>query len=384
MMSSTYLKSRIAKIVSENAVKTEVNPRNKSAMDSFQDSIAHKNMDDIVDLEKIKSIVYNDISTVAPKDQLLFLGKADKYLWGIKPTESKTEKILKNMSNNEKMYILEDTFIRSISTTATVLKDFNDVDPMYFSSCGYTVDDLSHYVDATRPSRMELTINSDWEMSEEQKQRVDSLIKKIIDNKITKYNNQPICEPKIGRDGVEKILVIDQSYNDYSIIKGMANDKTFENMLEAAIKENPNADIIIKTHPDAIGDLSTKKKCYYQDIESKNNVYKITDMINPISLIEYADKVYVCSSQFGFEALMCGKETHIFGMPFYAGWGLTIDAQKLDRRTKQRTLEEVFYISYIMFSMYLNPKTNKPCEIEEAIDFLIESRVEYFKEMSNA
>jgi capsule polysaccharide export protein KpsC/LpsZ len=34
--------------------------------------------------------------------------------------------------------------------------------------------------------------------------------------------------------------------------------------------------------------------------------------------------------------------------------------------------------------MYINPKTNKPCEIEEVIDFLIEHREKYFKEMSNA
>jgi capsular polysaccharide export protein len=230
---------------------------------------------------------------------------------------------------------------------------------------------------------MELVINSDLEITEEQKQRARVLINKIVENKITKYNNQPIYEPNIGREGVPKVLVIDQSYRDASILKGMASEQTFKDMLDAAINDNPGADIIIKTHPDAVGSLSLKQKCYYQYVEEKENVYKITDMINPISLINYVDKVYVCSSQFGFESLMCNKETHIFGMPFYAGWGLTHDAQKLERRTKQRSLEEIFYIAYIMFSIYINPKTNKPCEIEDAIDFLIESRNKYFKEQEN-
>ena len=76
---------------------------------------------------------------------------------------------------------------------------------------------------------------------------------------------------------------------------------------------------------------------------------------------------------------MCNKEVHVFGMPFYSGWGIEnlIERQKLSRRTNKRTLEEVFYIAYIMYCKYYNPKTNKPCEIEEAIDYLIELREEY-------
>tara|TARA_Y100001960_G_C14776781_1_gene883730 strand:+ start:177 stop:1319 length:1143 start_codon:yes stop_codon:yes gene_type:complete len=379
-MDQDYLKSRIAKLVSERNVKKDTDPKDQAIMDLFQDSISYKYSNSPIDLECIKSIIYNDIKNIEPKDHMSFFGSDIRYMWGSTAAEIKTDKIIKNTIENKRMYIMEDTFIRSI---ATVSHKFTGIDPVYLNSCGYTIDDLSHYVDATRPSRMELVINSDLEITEEQKQRARVLINKIIENKITKYNNQPIYEPNIGRDGVPKILVIDQSYNDSSILKGMGSDQTFKNMLDSAINDNPGADIIIKTHPDAVGSLSLKQKCYYQYVEEKENVYKITDMINPISLINYVDKVYVCSSQFGFESLMCNKETHIFGMPFYAGWGLTHDAQKLERRTKQRSLEEIFYIAYIMFSIYINPKTNKPCEIEDAIDFLIDLRYQYFKEQEN-
>jgi capsular polysaccharide export protein len=380
-MNQEYLKKRLAKIISEKITSSDVNPKDEAVMNLFQNSIAYTKEGKASNLSYIKSLVYSDLTNVEPKDQLSFFDNSLRYIWGIKPTPKKTEKILKNTYDKEDMYIMEDTFIRSIITTSQRMDNSDD---LYVCSCGYTIDDLSHYVDATRVSRIEQFINSNWEINDEQKKRSRSLIKKIIDNKITKYNNQPIYKPKIGRVGAKKILVIDQSYNDYSIIKGMANDKTFEYMLNTAIKDNPGADIIIKTHPDAIGDLSLKQKCYYQNIESKDNIYRLTDPINPISLIQYSDKVYVCSSQFGFESLMCGKDTYVFGMPFYAGWGLTKDAQKLERRTKVRTLEEVFYIAYIMFSMYINPKNNKPCEIEEAIDFLIEYRNKYFKEKHNA
>jgi capsular polysaccharide export protein len=91
------------------------------------------------------------------------------------------------------------------------------------------------------------------------------------------------------------------------------------------------------------------------------------------------DKVYVCSTQFGFEALMCGKEVHVFGMPFYAGWGLTKDRQTCERRTNIRSLEEIFYIAYIMYSYYVNPEKKCRCEIEEAMDYLLNLREEYMK-----
>jgi capsular polysaccharide export protein len=55
-----------------------------------------------------------------------------------------------------------------------------------------------------------------------------------------------------------------------------------------------------------------------------------------ISLIEVADEVHTLSSLSGFEALLRGKEVHTYGLPFYAGWGLTTDA--LPQRWRERTL----------------------------------------------
>ncbi len=150
-------------------------------------------------------------------------------------------------------------------------------------------------------------------------------------------------------------------------------------MVKTAIKDNPNCDIIIKTHPDA---KYKKKISYFSNIQEGNGVYKITEAINPLSLIEYVDKVYVCSTQLGFEALMAGKEVHTFGVPFYSNWGLTVDHNICGRRQRKRTLEEIFYISYIMFSLYINPVSKKQMEIEEAIEYLIDLRKEYFKEFN--
>lgn len=254
---------------------------------------------------------------------------------------------------------------------------FPNPDCKYSNGISFMFDDIAPYYDARYPNRLEMMLNDkSLIITDEQKLRARVNINKIVSNHLTKYNHQPIYSPNIGREGVKKVLVVDQSYGDMSIAKGLANDETFKNMLDCAIKENPDADIIVKTHPDTIAGAGG----YYKGLKAHDNIYTQTEPINPISLIQYVDKVYVCTTQFGFEALMCGKEVHVFGMPFYAGWGLTLDRQKCSRRTNTRSLEEIFYITYIMYSYYVNPDKKCRCEIEEAEDYLLKLRDEYFKE----
>ena len=92
----------------------------------------------------------------------------------------------------------------------------------------FTFDDLTSYFDATRPSRLEQMLNDpNLIISEEQKFRAKKCIDTIIKNHLTKYNSQPIFEPDIGRKNVKKVLVVDQSYGDMSILKGMGSDEIF-------------------------------------------------------------------------------------------------------------------------------------------------------------
>lgn len=292
------------------------------------------------------------------------------FSWEIRPGEGNYNIIKYAYENNKKIIFAGDAFLSSVTTRA-----YKNEHPKYRKSIAFTFDDLTSYFDATRPSRLEQMLNDKRVIvSESERKRARKCIDKIVANHLTKYNHQPIYTPEIGRKGVNKVLVVDQSYGDMSILKGMGNDETFKNMLESAIRENPEADIIVKTHPDTIAGMGG----YYTGLKQKGNIYPITFPINPISLIQYCDKVYVCTTQFGFEALMCNKEVHVFGMPFYAGWGLTIDAQKCERRTIMRSLEEVFYIAYIMYSYYVNPEKKCRCEIEEAMDYLLKMRSEYF------
>ena len=254
---------------------------------------------------------------------------------------------------------IEDGFIRSIDL------------PFAEPGVSLLIDDVSIYYDARRPSRLENLLNSDRTLSDEQLKRARSLIGKIRETKITKYNLAPIFEPQIGREGVEKVLVVDQAYQDFSIPFGLASDESFEEMLACAIQENPDADIIVKTHPEA---FRGGRKGYFTGTKREGNVYPFTDPICPLSLLEYVDKVYCVTTQMGFEALMCGKQVTCFGAPFYSGWGLTDDRVECSRRTKKRSIEEVFHFAYIEYSKYMNPNSGALCEIEEAIDYLLQKR----------
>jgi hypothetical protein len=246
----------------------------------------------------------------------------------------------------------------------------------YRRVCSWIVDDMAFYYDALVPSRICQFINSEeCTLTPAESERSRNIVTLLREHKITKYNYQPICTPDILRLPGKKVLVVDQSYRDASITRGMADEKTFTAMLDTALAENPDAHIIIKMHPDSI---NKGRGSYYARVKDNARIHKLTSEVNPWSVLEATDKMYVCTSQIGLEALMCNMEVHCFGMPVYAGWGLTKDRQRLAGRSRKRTLEEVIYTIYIRFSKYIHPQNGDLCEVEEYIEALLKLRDEYF------
>ena len=103
----------------------------------------------------------------------------------------------------------------------------------------------------------------------------------------------------------------------------------------------------------------------------------MTAPVNPYVLMESVDTVYVCTTQLGFEALMAGKRVKVYGLPFYAGWGVTEDAISCPRRTRPRTLEELFHFLYLRYTHWVDPVRQRPCTLDEAIDRILSLRSEY-------
>lgn len=291
--------------------------------------------------------------------------------WGAKGSYEKSKLIAHAKKKHVPAILLEDGFIESVIPSV-----LTSAPKMYRAQHSITADCLGAHFMGGVPSTLEKMLNSDRELSAEELTRAKNLINKIRENKISKYNHQPIEPLSVGRPRHEKVLLIDQVWGDQSITDGLADESTFTDMFDCAVNENPDADIIIKTHP--VSPLY-RFRSYFEDIPESGNIYKVDWPINPISLMGAVDKVYVCSSQMGFEALMCGKDVHVFGMPFYAGWGATQDKMKCPRRTRKRSVEEIFYMAYIDYSIYVSHKKKCICEIEDAIDEILELREEYWK-----
>jgi capsular polysaccharide export protein len=76
----------------------------------------------------------------------------------------------------------------------------------------------------------------------------------------------------------------------------------------------------------------------------------------------------------GFEALLLDKEVHCYGLPFYAGWGVTHDKLECHRREKKLTVDEIFAGAYILYTSYYNPYLNEESNILEVIDYIVENR----------
>ncbi len=291
-------------------------------------------------------------------------------LWGICPRTTSLLLLRHARGLDLPTYIAEDGFLKSVNPVVA------SGDVKWRVGISLTVDRRTAYYDGTRSSTLESWLNSSETVSPQELNRAKSLMRFIVEERLTKYNHQPIREPEIGTKGKKKVLVVDQSYGDYSIRRGCADENTFRHMLRCAIEENPRAEILVKTHPDTLAGVGG----YLTRLPNHGNVIPITFPINPISLLLTVDRVYVVSSQFGFEALMCGKEVSVFGMPFYANWGLTDDRLRCARRTRTRSLEEVFAMAYMRYTHYCNPETGRRCSIEEAIQWLLQQRTAYQEE----
>ncbi|RBW68899.1 hypothetical protein [Bacillus taeanensis] len=280
--------------------------------------------------------------------------------WGMKPSAQKA--IAFSRKYNVPYLALEDGFLRSVGLGV------NGAPP--YSIC---MDDAGIYYDATRPSRLENILNSSGWETEELLADAEKAITLIRENYLSKYNQAPMIGSNVFKEnGKERVLVVDQTLGDMSITLGLADQNRFKEMYEAAKQDHPDADIYVKTHPDVI---SGKKEgnLTVEDVDSATTF--IYDECNPLSLIEKVDKVYVVTSQLGFEALLMNKEVYCFGMPFYAGWGITNDRLITARRQEKRSVTEVFAAAYLLYPRYINPRTGLPGTIFDVIDYLIEHKV---------
>lgn len=240
--------------------------------------------------------------------------------------------------------LVEDGFLRSVRRDDPALS--------------LVLDSKGIYYDCTEPCDLESLASKTLSHSEIERAR--SVIAMWRSENLSKYNaERDVSEPLPSR----YILVCDQTFGDASISHGGADAQSFMRMLQAALSENPEHTIILKIHPDVV--TNGKKEHFDLAAVAANNRTRIaSDPVHPSRLIEHADAVYTVTSQMGFEALIWGKRVRCFGMPFYAGWGLTEDDLPAPDRRKPVALEQLVHAALIKYPRYIDPVTMQHCEPE--------------------
>jgi capsular polysaccharide export protein len=187
----------------------------------------------------------------------------------------------------------------------------------------------------------------------------------IVASRLSKYNAAPVRRlPPTRRP---RVLVVDQCRGDASIPGALADAACFAQMLAAARAEHPRAEILVKEHPAV---LVRRARGHFSAADIGGRTQWLSEPWNPIALLQQVDQVYVVSSLLGLEALLVGVPVTCFGMPFYAGWGLTDDRLEAPRPRRALRLEQLFAAAYLIHSHYLDPDSGEPCSAERVIEHL--------------
>ena len=267
---------------------------------------------------------------------------------------------------------LEDGFLRSVGLGAGLA-----------AGLSYALDSCGMHYDAGRPSDLE-TLLETAELGAEERARGAVLVERIRSSRLSKYNLEAggvparvaarLAPARRGRSG-PLILVPGQVAGDASIratisasVDLASGARINEALLRAVRAGTPDAVIVYKPHPDVAAGLRPGRV----SAEAAKALADVVVADAPIlDLVDAVDRVETLSSLTGFEALIRGKPVTVHGLPFYAGWGLTEDTTRCLRRTRRRTLSELAYLAFAVYTRHLDPRRLEPCTPEVLIDGLV-------------
>jgi capsular polysaccharide export protein len=226
-----------------------------------------------------------------------------------------------------------------------------------------TIDRVGAHFDPSGPSELEQLLE-DGEFNEPMLKRARDLKQVIVTAGVSKYARgiEPLDRPAGKR---RHILVPGQVEDDRSVQTGGCGLVSNLELLTRVRQQEPDAYLIYKPHPDVIaghrpGAISNRKILEVAD--------QVVSDVSMASLIEMVDEVHVNTSLAGFEALLRGRAVTTYGVPFYAGWGLTKDLGPVpSRRTARRTLDELVAATLLIYPRYFDPVTGLPCPAEVVV-----------------
>ncbi len=271
----------------------------------------------------------------------LVVGPIDRDLdavaaWGNSPTSQRA--ISAGLRRNLPVVYLEDAFLRSITP--------DESEPLI----GLTFDRQAPYFDANRPTDLEDLLNAATPET-----GPNLAYDEYLDSQLSKYN--AACAPQPDE---HYVLVVDQLKDDASIKLGQAEAKDFALALEAALDENPDVPVFVKPHP-------RSQDGHFDYGNLPTGVFQLPANSDPILAVKGATNVYCVTSQLGFEAILHGKRPRVFGIPFYAAWGLSADEKMCVRRNNLLSREMLFRTVFQSYCRWFDPLTGEATNFVDAL-----------------
>ena len=271
-------------------------------------------------------------------------------VWGLRERESVRQLA---RSHGVGVWRMEDGFLRSVGLGSD-----------RHAPASLVIDQKGIYYDPTTPSDLE-TILESHAFSEDELVRARALRETIVTLGVSKYNvgDAQAKLPTIPH-GKRVVLVPGQVEDDASIRLGCVDVRTNLDLLRAVRAARPDAFIVWKPHPDVV---SKNRKGDVPQAEAE----KLADAVvvdAPLpACLALAHEVHTMTSLVGFEGLMRGLEVTAYGLPFYAGWGLTHDRHSHARRTRRLSLDQLVAGALIRYPLYLHPVRGELTTPEEVV-----------------
>jgi len=295
--------------------------------------------------DTVAPLLWNGSRTVAFVSQRHSFASSDRVaVWKSRTSRQALARLEKS---GAEIVEVEDGFIRSAGLGADCVPPLSII-----------VDRLGVYFDPSRASELEQLLQR-GKFPADILRRARQLRELVVELGISKYGAGNV--PLERRNDRQHLLVVGQVEDDRAVTAGLG-PRTNLDLLWKAREANPDTYIIYKPHPDVeaghrAGEIIDSDCLGLADEIVRNG---------PISsLIQLVDEVHVNTSLAGFEALLRGKTVFTYGVPFYAGWGLTRDFGPVPcRRNAPRTVDELVAAALLLYPRYLDPITGLPCPPE--------------------
>lgn len=226
-----------------------------------------------------------------------------------------------------------------------------------------TVDRAGAHFDPSNASELEALLQCGT-FTDDLLERARELRALIVENGLSKYEQGRASQARRA-SGRRHILVPGQVEDDRSVLLGGCGLSSNLELLKRVREQAPDAYVLYKPHPDV---LAGHRRGMIPEWECLHYADEIVGDLPIASLISMVDEVHVNTSLAGFEAVLRRKPVTVYGVPFYAGWGLTTDLGPVPaRRTARRTLDELVAAALLLYPRYLDPVTGLPCPAEALV-----------------